>query len=48
MGATEPVRKRNAFGPSPATKGEIIFTCISVVMLLASFAYTASWLIIGT
>jgi hypothetical protein len=41
--------KRNSFGaPSPVTKGEIIFTGISIVSLLASFAYTATWLIIGT
>jgi len=40
--------KRNAFAPSPVTKGEIIFTSISIVILLASFAYTANWLIIGT
>jgi hypothetical protein len=41
--------KRNAFGaPSAVTKGEIIFAGISIVILLASIAYTAKWLIIGT
>jgi hypothetical protein len=41
--------KRNAFGaPSAATKGEIIVTSISIVIFLASIAYTANWLIIGT
>ena len=41
--------RHNAFGaPCPATRGEVIFTSISIVMLLASIAYTAKWLIIGT
>jgi hypothetical protein len=40
--------KRSAFAPSPVTKGEIIFAGISIVILLASFGYTANWLIIGT
>jgi hypothetical protein len=34
--------RRNAFGaPSPVTKGEVIFTSISVVILLASVTYAA-------
>jgi hypothetical protein len=51
-GVTEPAPyqlKRNAFGaPSPVTKGEIIFTGISIAILLVSIAYTTKWLIIGT
>jgi hypothetical protein len=40
---------RSAFGaPCPATKGEVIFTSISIVMLLTSVAYTVNWIIIGT
>jgi hypothetical protein len=40
--------KRNAFGALPVTKGEVILTSISIVALVASVAYTANWLIIGT
>jgi hypothetical protein len=40
--------KRKAFSALPVTKGEVILTSISIVALLASIAYTANWLIIGT
>jgi hypothetical protein len=40
--------KSNAFSAVPATKGEVILTGISIVALLASFAYMVNWLIIGT
>jgi hypothetical protein len=40
--------KRKAFSAIPVTKGEVILTSISIVALLASMAYTANWLIIGT
>jgi hypothetical protein len=34
--------RRNTFGaPSPVTKGEVILTSISVVLLLASITYAA-------
>jgi hypothetical protein len=33
--------------PVPVTRGEIILTGISLVIFLASFAYTAKWLIMG-
>lgn len=39
--------KHNVFSALPVTKGEVILTSISIVMLLASMAYTAKWLIIG-
>jgi hypothetical protein len=41
--------KRNAFSaPSPVTKSEIVFISISIVIFLASIAYTLNWLIIAT
>jgi hypothetical protein len=41
--------KRNGFSaPSPVTKGEIIMASISIVIFVASIAYTANWLIVGT
>jgi hypothetical protein len=46
--AIELAPRNNAFSALPVTKGEVILTGISIVTLLASMAYTANWLIIGT
>jgi hypothetical protein len=41
--------RRSTFGaPCPATKREIIFTGISIVIFLACIAYTTNRLIVGT